>query len=320
MKKFHCLSMIFVIFLFVIEFAQAMTRTLKNEPAIVIAAFGTTTKAQSTYDFFEEQLRKELPPDYRKLRIEWAFTSEIVRERANKTFKEKGSEKRYLSLMQVLANLEDQGYRTFAIQPLHIFPGQEYSELENIVEGFRHMGLKVAYGSALFDKWEDIHEVIGELEKDFLPPDQGCNIVVVHGSPQTSHDANSIYLGLDRYVVDKYPNVFVGAVDGVLTRQQALTRARECKPKRVKFFPLMYVAGDHIMNDIMGKENNQESELSWAMEMEQASFTVETVYTTYQGKEFFKGLGFYPAINHKFISNLVRTLKSLDYAAKPVSH
>ena len=174
------------------------------------------------------------------------------------------------------------------------------------------MGLKIVYGGSLFDRWEDIHEVIRELEKNFLQPDQGCNIIVTHGSPKTSHNVNSIYLGLDRYVMGKYTNVFVGAVDGVLTREQALRRAKECMPKRIKFFPFMYVAGSHIMDDIMGKELKHESEYSWAMEMKQAGFTVETVQTTYHGEEFFKGLGFYPEINRKFISNLVRTLKSLD--------
>lgn len=228
MKKFHCLSMIFIIVLFGFDLAQAMTRTLKKEPAVVIAAFGTTTRAQSTYEFFEEQLRKELPSEYRSLRIEWAFTSEIVRERANKKFRESGSEKRFLSLMQVLANLEDEGYREFAIQSLHIFPGQEYSELESIVEGFRHMGLRIVYGGTLFDKREDIHEVIEELEKDFLSPDQGCNILVAHGSPRTSHNANSIYLGLARYVDSKYPNVFAGAVDGV-----SCPSGKPAKPRKI---------------------------------------------------------------------------------------
>ncbi|MDH5297494.1 MAG: hypothetical protein OEV91_00560, partial [Desulfobulbaceae bacterium] len=69
----------------------AMTRTLKKEPAIVIVAFGTTTKAQVTYDFFEEQLRRELPEPFKRLKIVWAFTSEIVRERANAKFKKEGS-------------------------------------------------------------------------------------------------------------------------------------------------------------------------------------------------------------------------------------
>ncbi|MBF0472587.1 MAG: hypothetical protein HQK93_02485, partial [Nitrospirae bacterium] len=42
----------------------SMTRTLKTDPAIVIVAFGTTTKASSTYDFFDKQLKKELPDKY----------------------------------------------------------------------------------------------------------------------------------------------------------------------------------------------------------------------------------------------------------------
>jgi len=74
--------------------AHAMTRTLKEEPAIVIAAFGTTTRAQVTFDYFEKQLRESLPARYKNLEIAWAFTSEIVRESANKRFREQGIDKR----------------------------------------------------------------------------------------------------------------------------------------------------------------------------------------------------------------------------------
>ncbi|RME63032.1 MAG: hypothetical protein D6778_10200, partial [Nitrospirae bacterium] len=106
--------------------AMMKTRTLKKEPALVLAAFGTTTKAQVTFDYFEELLRKELPEKYKNLRIEWAFTSEIVRERANKKFQKAGIKKRYRSLAQVVSDLEDEGYRKIFVQPLHIFPGIEY--------------------------------------------------------------------------------------------------------------------------------------------------------------------------------------------------
>ena len=37
--------------------AEAMTRTLKEEPAIVIAAFGTTTRALETYSAIDKRLK-----------------------------------------------------------------------------------------------------------------------------------------------------------------------------------------------------------------------------------------------------------------------
>lgn len=290
------------------SYASAMTRTLKKDPAVVIAAFGTTTKAKATYDFFNKQLIKELPPEYASYKIEWAFTSEIIREIANKRFKKQGVNMRYKSLSQVLSNLEDEGYRNIAIQPLHIFPGQEYKEMLKVIKSFSLMDLRIIYGGTLFDRWDESFEVIDVMSKDFIDEKTGCNVLVAHGSPLTYVSSNSTYLGLDRYVSRKYDNVFMGSVDGVLTKDQALTGARGCKHKKIRFLTLMYVAGDHIMNDIMGKDPK---EPSWAMEMEKDGFAVEAASFKYNGKKYHKGLGFYKDINSMFIHSLVKSLDKL---------
>ncbi|RMG68112.1 MAG: hypothetical protein D6710_10565, partial [Nitrospirae bacterium] len=58
-----------LIFFLFANTSQAMmkTRTLKKAPAIVLAAFGTTTKAMVTFEYFEEQLKKSLPERYKNL-------------------------------------------------------------------------------------------------------------------------------------------------------------------------------------------------------------------------------------------------------------
>ena len=290
---------------------QAMTRTLKKEPAVVIAAFGTTTQARVTYDFFEDQLRKELPPEYRDLKIVWAFTSEIVRERANAKFSKAGSEERYRSLPQVLADLENEGYRKVAVQSLHIFPGQEFEDLEREIEAFRMIGLRIEYGGTLLHEWPWVFETISVLEKEFLAPDEGYNVLVAHGTPETFVGSNATYLGLDRYLGRKYANVAVGGVDGVLTREQALETVKASPVKRARLIPFMYVAGDHIMNDIMGEKPDKDGEISWALELERAGIKVDTVYTEYKGERCFKGLGFYEGINSRYIGQLVESLKRL---------
>ena len=291
---------------------QAMTRTLTKEPAVVIVAFGTTTKARATYDFFDAQLRRELPEPYRHGRIVWAFSSEIVRERANAKFKKEGSAERFMSLAQVLANLEDEGYRKVAVQPLVIFPGQEFEEIEKVVAAFRTLGLRIELGGTLLHKWEWAFEAVTALEKEFLPPGEGVNVLVTHGSPETFPGSNATYLGFDRYLSRKYPNVVAGGVDGVLTREQALEVVKKSPTKRARLIPFMYVAGDHIMNDIMGREPEKDGSLSWALELEKAGVTVDSVPFDYQGDHFYKGLGFYEAINHQLIEQLAASLKRLE--------
>ncbi|HIJ79226.1 MAG: sirohydrochlorin cobaltochelatase [Desulfobulbaceae bacterium] len=291
---------------------SAMTRTLKADPAIVIVAFGTTTKARATYDFFEEQLRASLPEQYQKYKIAWAFTSEIVRERANQKFAEQGAATRYRSLPQVLADLEDEGYRRVGLQSLHIFPGQEYLDMEREIAAFAGLGMRIEYGGTLFHEWEGVFETIEHLEQEFLAPDQGSNVLVVHGTPQTFPGSNSTYLGLDRYLSRKYKNVFVAGVDGVLTRDQALEQAKAYPGKRVRLIPMMYVAGDHIMNDIMGKEADKHGVPSWAMELEAAGLAVDSPSVSYRGADYFKGLGFYPLIDQLFIKELLESMERLE--------
>ena len=291
--------------------AQAMTRTLQKGPAIVLAAFGTTTDARQTYDFFEQQLREELPDPWRTAPITWAYTSEIVRERANKHFAEQGDPQRYRSLLQVLADLEDQGYRQIAVQSLHIFPGQEYDDMAKVITAFRGLGLRVEYGGTLLHTWEGAFTAVEAVAGEFLPATEGCTVLVTHGTPETFSGANVTYLGLDRYLTQKYPKVLAGTVEGVLTREQALSKAKACSPGRVRFVPFMYVAGDHIMNDIMGDKPDKEGTPSWAMELTAAGIKVDTVSTVYQGQTVIKGLGFYPEINRLFIKQLLDSLKRL---------
>ncbi len=296
--------------------AMMKTMTLKKDPAIVIAAFGTTTKAFATFDYFEEQLRRELPDQYKNLRIEWAFTSEIVRERANKKFAKAGIPKRLRSLAQVISNLEDEGYRKIVVQPLHIFPGIEYESVLAMVEGleeaFKEYDVRIKLGSPLLTHWEDMEATVEALQPELLSPSEGCNILVAHGTGETMNGANISYLGLERIVNAYYDNVIIGTVEGIHTRTEALKRAKECKVERIRFVPLMFVAGDHIMNDIMGEEPEEDGELSWALEMKEAGFKVETPTVTYKGREYFKGLGFYPEINRIFIRSIVRTLKRFE--------
>ena len=143
-----------------------------------------------------------------------------------------------------------------AVQPLHIFPGEEYEEVLGIVDHFP--GLKIETGKTLLERWETLFEVVHVISSDFLGPDAGCNVLVAHGTPTTQFGSNITYLGLERHLQKKYPNTFLGAVDGIITREDALVPAAACRPKRVRFVPFMYVAGDHTMNDIMGEEEDTE--------------------------------------------------------------
>ncbi len=302
------ISWLMGVLMFVSSFASARvykmkTPPLKERPAIVLAAFGTSTRAQVTFDFFEKQLRQELPG----YEIRWAFTSDIIRTKLNKIYAQKGLHKRLYSLQEVLAKLEAEGYRKVVVQPLHIFPGLEYKEVLEICEAFP--GLRIVVGEPLFFRWENVQEVLEVLSKEFLSAEEGINVLAAHGTEVTCDSANITYLGLNWLLEKHYPNVVLGTVEGVPDAESALDIVKRYPAQKVRFIPLMYVAGDHVMNDIMGQDPE---EGSWRQELEKAGKKVDCVTTALNGQTYYKGLGLYPEVNEIFIKGIKRMLRIIE--------
>ncbi len=284
---------------------QIKTQTLKEKPAIVITAFGTSTKAQVTFDFFEKQLRQELPG----FEIRWAFTSEIIREKMNRLYQKRGLNKRLLSLKEALAQLEAEGYRKVVVQPLHIFPGLEY---ENVLETCeRFPGLRIVVGEPLLYRWEYVHEVLEVVSRYFYHSEEGYNILIAHGTDVTSNGANITYLGLQWLLDETYGNVGLGTMEGIPTGEAILERAIKYPHPKVRLIPFMYVAGDHVMNDVMGEEL-EEGEKSWRQVLEEAGKQIDIVTTEIDGKTYYRGLGLYPEVNKIFIRGIKRMLKIIE--------
>lgn len=279
--------------------SQLLTRTLQDRPAVVIAAFGTSTAAEATYGVFEARLREALP----ELEIRWAFTSEVIRERVNERRRAQGRTDLLPSLQQALADLEASGYTKAVVQPLHIFPGQEYEEAVSIASRFP--GLRVEIGETLLHRWENVRHVVEAVSRDFLPPEEGCNVLVSHGTPLTASPANIAYLGLERHLTRTHPNAFLGVVEGIFAAEDALDSAAACPGSRVRFLPFMYVGGEHLMRDVMGEG------ASWKKVVEAAGKAAEATTVEHQGQTLYKGLGFHPEVNDLFLDSLRRALARL---------
>jgi sirohydrochlorin cobaltochelatase len=85
-----------------------------------------------------------------------------------------------------------------------------------------------------------------------------------------------------------------------------MENVKTCKVKKIRMIPFMFVAGDHIINDIMGDKPDKKGVISWKMELQQNGFTVESP------KDDFKGLGYYKDINGIFIRQLLKTLQGFN--------
>jgi len=257
------------------------------KPAIVLAAFGTTTEAFDTYNHFEKKV-KERFPDYE---IRWAFTSHKVR---HKVAKEKGQ--KLNDLGTTLRELKAAGYSRVVIQSLHIVPGEEWDK--KVVQVSRDIpGLKVALGKPLLSSKEDQERTLQTVAQTF-PKDLKDTAVVLmaHGSPVP--EGEKAYFAFDRLLRSHYQNVFLGTVEGKPSKKEAFDAVKKANPATVVLMPFMFVAGEHVAKDMLGDDPE-----SWKSELlKQKAYRIEGVK---------KGLGYQDGIIDIYIDHLAQALKGL---------
>ncbi|PIE65134.1 MAG: cobalamin biosynthesis protein CbiK [Desulfobacterales bacterium] len=267
--------------------------SLYKEPAIIIAAFGSSRRGKAAYALLEQKLQETFPDR----EIFWSFSSDIIRKKS-------GSQ----SLHQVLAAAEAAGYKKAVVQPLHVFPGTEYQQIRETCEYFP--GMRVITGETLMHRWDFIEEMLTAVSSEFIAAEAGFNILVLHGTPLAADPVNAVYLGLEKMVTDLYDNVFCVSVEGVPSYQgliRGLKATGNNKNKRVHLIPLMYLAGLHVEDDLMGDEE------SWKKALEEIGFTVTCAVTEYEGERYFKGLAFYPEAITALVERLQRSLSLSRY-------
>ncbi|MEW6658847.1 MAG: sirohydrochlorin cobaltochelatase [Thermodesulfobacteriota bacterium] len=264
----------------------ALNAAATAKPAIVLAAFGTTTAAFDTYQHFEAQVKKRFPDH----EIRWAFTSHKVR---HKVAQEKGQ--KLQDLGTTLRELKAAGYSRVAIQSLHIVPGEEWDK--KVVQVSREIpGLKVSLGKPLLSGPEDQKRVLQVVAQTF-PKDLTNTAVVLmaHGSPVP--EGEKAYLAFDRLLRSHYRNVFLGTVEGNPSRKGALDAVKKAGVANVVLMPFMFVAGEHVAKDMLGDDPE-----SWKSELlKQKAYHLEGVK---------KGLGYQPGIINLYLDHLAQAMQT----------
>jgi sirohydrochlorin cobaltochelatase len=267
---------------------------LQERPAVVIAVFGSSIRAKAALDCFAQRFADE----FAGVEPYWAYTSEIIRKKAGLP-----------SLQETLAQVEAAGYRKVVVQPLHVFPGTEYQQLAETCAFFP--GLRVFLGETLLHRWDFVRETLAVLEQDFLDPDQGLNLLALHGTPLAADPVNIVYLGLERLVADLYPNVLAASIEGVPDQGAVLARIKRQelaqRYHRLRIIPLMFFAGMHAEEDLMGERQ------SWRATLTDMGFAVECPMVALGDGDLFKGMAFYPEILSFFLDRLRRALTLADY-------
>jgi len=210
-----------------------------TQPAIVLVAFGTSVpEARRTFDYIDAAARVRYPDHD----IRWAFTSEFIRKKLAK----QGIHT--MSLDDVIATLRTEGIDSAVFQSLHIAPGQEYREISAVDT----TGMTIAVGDALLTSDQDIADTISAIEPHINS--EAEVVVVAHGN-EHHPELNAQILGFAAAIEAEYTNVSVCSVEGQPGSDRlAQVRLRTAEGRPVIFIPLMIVAGDHIINDVMGNE------------------------------------------------------------------
>ncbi len=266
---------------------------LKEKPAIIPVAFGTSSNAKIPLEIFRQHLDKQFPG----YEVFWAYSSSILCRT-----------QKIPTLIETLAQVEAAGFRTAVVQPLHIFPGTEYQQMAETCEYFP--GLRIILSETLLHRWNFVKETLAVIENEFLTPAQGLNILAVHGTPLVTDPVHSAYLGLEHLVRDRYPNVLTAAIEGIPDHEAVLAGIKRLQLnnqyKVVRIIPMMYLAGMHAEEDLMGDAN------SWRTSLEEMNFSVECVSVQYGQECCFKGLAYYPEIVTFFTQRLQRSLELLE--------
>ncbi len=148
--------------------------------------------------------------------------------------------------------------------------------------------------------------MLAVLEPHFLPPEQGVNLLALHGTPLAADPVNIVYMGLEKLVRDRYPNVQAAAIEGIPDHEAVFARMKKQglanRFPKARIIPMMYFAGMHARDDLMGSEE------SWRTVLEAMGFWVDCPMVQHGQKPLFKGLAHYPEVIGFLLERLKRAL------------
>jgi sirohydrochlorin cobaltochelatase len=286
-RRWMCLWLSAMLSLPLLSISWAQAASIEK-PAIVLVAFGTSTKAFDTYNNFEQAVRKAFPGH----ELRWAFTSKKIREKL------KAEGKMELkTLAETLQDLKAAGFSRVAVQSLHVVPGAEWEK--KVLSESRHVpGLKISWGKPLLSSKHDRLEVM-EAIKQLFPANlkETAVVLVAHGSPNPRGEAE--YQAFAKLLRSRYPNqnVFLGVVEGKPSSREALDAVKHSSASKVLFVPLLFVAGEHMHNDIMG-----DSPESWkSMLLKHKAYEIQAID---------QGLGYQEGVIKIYLHHLAQALKT----------
>jgi sirohydrochlorin cobaltochelatase len=247
---------------------------------IVMAAFGTTTRALATYEYIDKSVWERFPDH----EITWSYSSRMVKDWIKK--------RKNIDLKhphEVLQELHEKGHEWAIVQSMHFLAGHEFYRL--LAETDQAL-IRTSIGLPLLSSPEDYLSVINVL-RPVVEAHPGEAIVLVgHG---TDHPIWSSYLALHHMLREEIGSqIYVGVVEEYPGQDAIVDHVRQAGFKKVCLVPFMLVAGVHFEEDLIGENKD-----SWKSVFQNQGITVSI-----EGE----GLGLYPGISDIFCDHIEAAL------------
>ncbi len=248
---------------------------------IILAAFGTTSRALTTYQALDLEIRRHFPEHP----IFWSYTSRV----ADRRIQEKSRGEYYDHPSAILAAISKQGYSRAVVQSLHILPGQEFHQF---FRECRQTAVPCHFGRPLLTSPQD-YESIGDCLAPLLAarPDKAI-LLIGHG---TNHPIWVAYLALESILRRRFgKRIFVGVIEKNPDSEKVPQEIAAAGFGQVCMIPLLLVAGMHYDRDVIG-----EGEHSWSARLAGQGLEVESIGT---------GLGLLPGFSSIVIAHIREAL------------
>lgn len=270
----------------------------KEEPAktaIVLAAFGTSypDALQSILN-----IKSRVQNAHPDTPVRLAFTSSIIR----KKWRNRQTDTEWLrdnpdvpkevlfvkSPLATIADLQNDGYKSIAVQSLHIFAGEEFEDLKSTVTGLRSIRTVKARSMPFkalrlgrpalgmpgdaYPYTDDITAAAKTLEADVLEAKE-ADAALVYMGHGNDYFPTSAYAEMQRKMqtMYNYP-VYIACVEGFPDFNDLLNGLATSGKPSIILKPFMVVAGDHASNDMAGDEDD-----AWKVLLTKEGYAVKTV-------------------------------------------
>ena len=244
---------------------------------MLVVSFGTTyhETRKKTIETLVAELQKEFPSFF----IEQAYTSNKVR-----AILQKRDGIVMLDVKGGLAKMKEEHVEHLVVVPTHIIDGVENNYMKRVITASQEEFQSIDIIPALLERQDDYGAVADAIWQELQ--EHAAEKIVVFMGHGSHHEADASYAVLeDEFRKRVHNDVYIATVEGKVTIADVIANLEakwlgSTKPS-ILLAPLMFVAGDHALHDMVEEEDSFYHQLS------ASGFTVEYVM---------KGLGEYPAI------------------------